>query len=62
MPGYWRAAMDKQTPGSPAWRHAARQLLEIDEAGRAELRRHTRDWKAQSAAINLILKTSPGEL
>ena len=34
----------------------------ITSAGRAALRRHTREWEAQAGAINLILKTTPGEL
>lgn len=34
----------------------------ITASGRAALRRQTRQWAAQSGAINLILKATPGEL
>jgi transcriptional regulator len=34
----------------------------LTSSGRAELRRHTRDWEAQSAAIDLILKAAPGDV
>ena len=30
--------------------------------GRAALKAQTREWESQAGAINLILKTSPGEL
>ncbi len=27
VPGYWRARVDREQPGTPAWRHAQRQLM-----------------------------------
>jgi PadR family transcriptional regulator PadR len=34
----------------------------LTPAGRAKLRRETRDWEVQTAAIARILRASPGEL
>ena len=34
----------------------------ISAAGRAALRRHTREWEAQAGAITLILNATPEEL
>jgi PadR family transcriptional regulator PadR len=34
----------------------------LTSAGRATLKRHTRDWETQASAIALILKASAGEL
>lgn len=34
----------------------------LTATGRAALKRHTRDWEAQTTAINLILNATTGEL
>jgi PadR family transcriptional regulator len=34
----------------------------LTPAGRATLKRQTKDWESQTSAIALILKASPGEL
>ena len=34
----------------------------VTPAGRARLRRDTRDWEAQTAAVTRILRTRPGEV